>query len=214
MSTDDGNATTVETIEFETSDGVRLHGELARVEGPRAVAVVCHPHPQYGGNMLNPVVGALFARLADAGITTIRFDFRSEFDDGVGELLDVRAAIDATTETAPGVPVISAGYSFGAVMALTLDDDRVTHRILVAPPLASVPPRSMPGADRGRALDRPVLVVTPAHDQFAPPDVVEGVIAEWTDAELQVVPSVDHFLLGRADDVARRAVDWLDARLP
>lgn len=189
-------------IRFTTDDGVELAGDLVEVVSPRAAAIVCHPHPQYGGNRFNNVVDALFTMLPTLGITTLRFDFRADFALGEGETVDALAAIDAVTEVAPGAPVIATGYSFGAMIALGLDDERVSRRILVAPPLGRMELRT------GRPV--PTLVLTPQHDQFAPPDVVEPIVTAWSSTTFETIPSADHFVLGRADWTAERAAAWLD----
>ena len=94
---------TVRLVEFETSDGIELVGDLAVPARPIAAAIVCHPHPQYGGNRFNNVVSAVFAALPESGIATLRFDFRQTFDHGVGERLDAVAALDALGDEVPDV---------------------------------------------------------------------------------------------------------------
>lgn len=195
----------VETIRFDTADGVTLTGDLATVEAAAACAVVCHPHPQYGGDRFNPVVDALFSALSAVGYSTLRFDFRADFDGGRGEVDDVRAAVERVASAASGAPVVVAGYSFGAAMTLALDDARVAAKILVAPPLAMF--------DAAAHVEMPTLVLTPAHDQFTPPDGARPVVDGWPDATFEVVESVDHFLAGRAAHVAERSVTWLAGRV-
>ena len=86
--------------------------------------MLCHPHPQYGGNRYNTMVDTLFTALARAGFVTIRFDFRAAHDNGVGERLDVVAALDALGDR--GVPYFVPGYSFGALVALTTTEAAIT----------------------------------------------------------------------------------------
>jgi alpha/beta superfamily hydrolase len=92
----------------------------------RFAAVVAHPHPLYGGTKENAVVLATTEALCRAGGGVLRFDFRGvgrsagSHDGGAGELGDLRAAVRAAVELAPGLPLLVAGYSFGAVMALRL----------------------------------------------------------------------------------------------
>ena len=110
------------SLTLTTPDGLSLEAELATPErAPRAAAVLCHPHPQYGGTMRSIVIGALFDALPAAGITCLRFNFRGverstgAHDDGHGELLDVRAALATLAEGRAGdEPVVLAGWSFGA----------------------------------------------------------------------------------------------------
>src|SRR5436305_3865671 len=91
----------LETLTLPTRDGVQLEAERAVPPGSsRASAVLCHPHPQYGGTMRSIVIGALFDALPAVGVTCLRFNFRGverstgTHDEGRGELLDVAAAID------------------------------------------------------------------------------------------------------------------------
>src|SRR4051794_30766931 len=112
-----------------TPDGLRLTAELAPAHGDQArgAMVLCHPHPQFGGSMRSLVISELFAALPAAGLTCIRFDFRGagssegEFDAGDAERLDVRAATRALRdEVGTALPVVLAGWSFGADVALSV----------------------------------------------------------------------------------------------
>src|SRR2546422_9223431 len=87
---------------------------------PPLAAVVCHPHPLFGGTMHNKVVYQAAKSLAAFGLSVLRFNFRGaglsagEHDRGTGERGDVRAALDFLEIKFPGVPVLLAGFSFGA----------------------------------------------------------------------------------------------------
>ena len=133
----------IDSCSLTTSDGLALEAEIAAAAtDPRAAAVLCHPHPQYGGTMRSIVIGALFEALPTVGVTCLRFNFRGveqsggTHDDGRGELLDVRAALSAMTERIPAdLPLVLAGWSFGADMALATADDRLAGWLAIAPPL-------------------------------------------------------------------------------
>lgn len=188
------------TTSLRTSDGHVLAADLATAEGEqRGAVVLCHPHPQYGGNRFNNVVEALFRALPPAGFTTLRFDFRAAHDGGVAERLDVVAALD---ELSSDAPLFVAGYSFGAAVALATGDDRIEAVVAVAPPLG--PDAADPG--------RPTLVLAPRHDQFCPPERARPIVDRWASAELEVVEGADHFLMGATTDVAARTVAWLRGR--
>jgi hypothetical protein len=198
--------TAVEHLQLTTGDGVALQADLAVPAAAHAAAIICHPHPQYGGNRHNNVVQALFDALPAAGVAALRFDFRADFDDGRGEQLDAIAALNALEVRLPGLAIIATGYSFGAAIVSALDDVRITTKVLVAPPLASMP------TDRGprvRAMDVPTLVLTPAHDQFSAPDATEAIIADWPQTTHETIASTDHFLNGRTALVAERAVAFI-----
>jgi alpha/beta superfamily hydrolase len=194
----------VNAIVLETSDGHRLAGDLTRPSGDAVGGVVvCHPHPQYGGNRFNPVVAAVFDALPQAGFAALRFDFRSEYDHGLGERLDVIAALDALSAgLGDAVPLFAVGYSFGAMVTLTTDDPRIGARVVIAPPI--VEPLAAPGS--------PLLALVARHDQFAPPERVTTATANWPDVEIEVIESADHYLAGHTVAVAERATAWLSAR--
>lgn len=203
-----------ETVEFVTSDGEPLVGDLIAPTDvgdgtaiTRAVAV-CHPHPQYGGNRFNPVVEACCRALVEANVACLRFDFRAAFGDGVTEQLDLIAALDVLAGTFPGADLDVIGYSFGAMVALSVDDDRIGAKVLIAPPLGHLPVEP--------AATVPHLLLVPAHDQFAPPDTVRPIADRWADAgidaRVDVVEMTDHFLQGRTRRVADQATLWLTSR--
>lgn len=204
-------------LTLTTDDGVDLAGDLQLPDPPRAIAALCHPHPQFGGDRFNVVVDALFHALPDAGIAALRFDFRAQYGGGVDERHDVVAALDECSRRLPDVPLLLVGYSFGAVVALTAGDERIAGLALVAPPLGPAAERL--GVPPAPARPRvPTLLVVPAHDQFAPPDVVRAATTSWHDTSdaavpaptLTIVASADHFLAGHTTEVARRVVAWAE----
>ena len=183
-------------------DGVELEGDLVVPGESWSGAVVCHPHPAYGGDRHNTVVDRIFRTLAEAGVTVLRFDFR---DTGTDEQRDVIAAIDEVArQLDPGRPLWLVGYSFGADIALSVGDKRVAGWVAVAPPLQfGSPPQP------GKGDPRPALVLAAAHDQFTSPDHLREVAAGWPEATVTVVPMADHFLAGAAGRVAEAVLDWL-----
>jgi len=202
----------IDTLPITTMDGLTLQADLTLPDAIRGAAAVCHPHPQYGGDRFNPVVDALFRAFAAAGFATVRFDFRGvnasegAYGGGVDERMDAAAALDAVAPFAPDGPLVLAGYSFGALVALNVADPRLDAWVAVAPPLAMAP--SAPVA----ALDaRPKLLLVPAHDQFSPPPAVHGAAGTWTSTEIETIDMADHFLAGRTGAVAERATAWVGA---
>jgi alpha/beta superfamily hydrolase len=199
----------IQTIRLRTSDGIDLAADLAVAADVWAGAVVCHPHPDYGGDRHNSVVDRLFHTLAGAGVSNVRFDFRpaGAGGRGAGEQHDVVAALDRLVDDlAPGLPLWLVGYSFGADIALSVDDERVAGWVAVAPPLSFGSPRAATGDPR------PVLVVAADHDQFNPPAGLREVAATWPDATVTVVPGADHFLVGASVPVAETVLAWLRDR--
>ncbi|HEV7888769.1 MAG TPA: alpha/beta family hydrolase [Acidimicrobiales bacterium] len=205
-----------EPLALHTADGLTLEAEL-RVpsgegrQGPWAAAVLAHPHPMHGGNMRSIVPGALFDALPAAGVAAIRFNFRGvgrsegEFGEGEPEPLDILAAIDAVDAITEGLPLLLAGWSFGADMSLTVADERVSGWCAVAPPLRFANVERM----AARHDERPKLLVIPENDQYRSPASAREVVAGWKNTRLEVVPGADHFLVGRVDRVPPLAVELL-----
>ena len=122
----------------------RLEGRYHQNDNPAApIALILHPHPQYGGTMNNKVVYTLFSVFQNLGFSVLRFNFRSvgrsqgEFEDGPGELSDATVALDWLQATNPEARQCwVAGYSFGAWIGLQLLMRRpdINNFIAVSPP--------------------------------------------------------------------------------
>lgn len=199
----------VSVVHFESADGTRLEGDLLAPANATGTAVVCHPHPLYGGTRQDAVVAALTRAFVGAGRRVLRFDFRGtggssgEHAGGSAERDDLRAAIDAV-EPGDGALVI-AGYSFGADVALSVDHPSAAGWLVVAPPLAIIGEGDMVAPHDGR----PVTLITGAHDQFNPPDQLTPKVAGWANAELHVIDTADHFFAGShqaVSDIAAAAI--------
>lgn len=130
------------------------------VESPRALALICHPHPLHGGSMENKVVFTLARACRDSNIIAVRFNFRgvggSEgvHDDGMGELGDANAILKKLHSALPDLPVILAGFSFGAAIAAQL-----AHTVPCAGLVLSAPPVPRYGLDNVAAVNAPVLLL-------------------------------------------------------
>jgi alpha/beta superfamily hydrolase len=193
----------VESVQFTTTDGITLSGDFAlpTTTGgtPCGGIVICHPHPLYGGNRMNPMVTALFESLPARGFAALRFDFRAEHDHGNAEQLDIIAALDVLAGLTDA-PLMLVGYSFGAIVALNTTDERITTTVAIAPPLSAMtvsPPNVRS------------LVLTPRHDQFTPPEVAEPIVADWPHTDVEVIEFADHFLAGATVRIAERVGAWL-----
>jgi uncharacterized protein len=185
-------------IRFETDDGIRLEGLLREGNNGRGV-VIAHPHPLYGGDMHNTIVGILQDTFQEKGYSTLRFNFRGtgassgSFDDGNGEQQDVKAALEMLRSTNAS-PVDLAGYSFGAwVIARAVAETGIAcHRVcMVAPPVGmlSFPP--------DLTLPDLSFAVTGSKDPFAPPETLAQQVRLWSPAaRLEVIRGADHFFLG------------------
>jgi len=209
-------AMAAESLVLTTADGVRLEAQIDLPDDLSGAAVLCHPHPLYGGTMFDGVPDALFRALPSRGIAALRFNFRGvgesggTHDKGDGERHDVAAAIDALVAAldarGAAVPVVVAGWSFGGDVSLTVPHDRVAGWVPVAPPLRVV------AAERFAALaadPRPKLLLSPQHDQYNPPAQASETVASWTATEVVTVPGADHFLWGHNDVVVEAVAGFV-----
>jgi len=199
-----------EKIKFPSRD-IILEGLLQRSTDNTRGAVITHPHPLYGGDMYNPVVECIQQASRDAGLTTLRFNFRGTgksqgaHDRGLGEQDDVRAAISYLLDL--GVRNIDLfGYSFGAWVNAGISTDAYNKTMMVSPPVAFIDygtPRPIPGL---------TFVVAGSEDDIAPPKVIESLIPSWNPrAAFQVIQGSDHFFWGYLDQLKSLLTEHLRA---
>ena len=184
---------------------------------PLLATVVCHPHPLFGGTMHNKVVYQAAKSLDALGLPVLRFNFRGaglstgEHDRGVGEREDVRAAVDFLTGKFPDVPVLLAGFSFGAFVGLRLScqDARVSELIGIGIPVNSTDFSFL------SQCEKPKLFVHGTNDQYGVIDKVRTLIASLSgEKRLVEVQGVDHFLTGQVDQLDHAITEWLLVRHP
>jgi len=207
----------VERFRLSTADGLSLEAEAVVVSGATAAVLLCHPHPEQGGSMTSLVTSELFRTLpTDHALSVLRFNFRGvgasegAHDHGHGEQLDIVAGLDALAARADGVPLVVAGWSFGADTSLAVLDARIAAWTPIAPPLRILPLDAFVAAQDLR----PKVLIVPGNDQFNPPDRARSLIEGWTNARIEVVDGADHFLVGRTPVAARLVADTATTLTP
>jgi alpha/beta superfamily hydrolase len=183
-------------------------------------ALVCHPHPLFGGTLHNKVVFHTMKALNSFGFPVLRFNFRGaglsqgEHDQGNGEVDDVRAALD-WLDTEYHLPLLFAGFSFGAAVGLraACSDARVRAVIGVGTPV--VPVAEATEEPRVYALDflqqcvKPKLFVSGARDQFSPRAKLEALVASVPEPKkLVLIEGADHFFEGRLRELRDAIESW------
>jgi alpha/beta superfamily hydrolase len=193
----------------------QLEALLEHVPGaqPALAALVCHPHPVYGGTMHNKVVFRAAKAAAALSLPTLRFNFRgvgkSEgvFDHGAGERDDARAALQFLGGRFPGLPIVMMGFSFGAWVGLAAgaDDPGVTALVGLGVPAGSLDFGFLPG------VTKPKLIVQGTEDVYGPRDRVEQLYASLSEPKrIHWVEGADHFFTGRLDSVQASVTRFLE----
>ena len=194
---------------------IALEGEwhLPQGTGPFSVVAVCHPHPLYGGNMLNNIVFAICQTLPQQSIAAFRFNFRGAgnsegtFGGGIAEQEDTKAALTFISSS-PNIDSKSmglAGYSFGASVALpvALEDKRVNMLALVSPALSDS------GWEQLKGYSKSKLLLVGDADLIIPLDQFKQYIPDSSDPkQYQIVSGADHFWWGYEDVVAQRVAQF------
>jgi len=189
-----------EKITFE-SGPCRLEGYWQAGAKGKGV-VITHPHPLYGGTMNNPVVETVQSAYRQHGYATLRFNFRGvggsrgNYDKGMGEQADVRAAI-AYVESMNVSAVDLAGYSFGAWVNTGVAADSPTaikSMMMISPPVGLIEFENV------NVLSCLKLVVTGGRDDIAPVNQIRDMLPTWNpDAQFEVIDGCDHFYSGHLD---------------
>lgn len=205
-----------EPVTFETEDALKIEGLLHLPEATRAAGiVVCHPHPQYGGEMHNNVVDAICKAALDQGIAALRFNFRGvgdsqgEYDSGVGEQKDVAGALAYLGERTEidRARVGLAGYSFGAAVALRAADHGIRALLAVSVPTVAFEVEAP-------ADSCPVLFVSGDRDEYSDPAELHRIAGELGErASVVIMPGVDHFWWGSDERLVATAGEFLAKHL-
>jgi alpha/beta superfamily hydrolase len=197
-----------EALIIETpSGGIEAIVEDPGVGGPH-YAVICHPHPLFGGTMDNKVVTSVARALHDCSIPTLRFNFRGvgrssgSYDNGIGETSDAAAVAAWGSMRWPGRSVIVAGFSFGGYVALRLAGQIAADRLI------AVAPAILRFDANARAPNCPFTIIQgDADDVVDPQPLIAWATALSPPPILRVLPGVGHFFHGRLHELRDAVID-------
>lgn len=188
-----------------------LLDEAAATTSPEAVAVVCHPHPQFGGTMTNKVVYSLAKAFNEAGATAVRFNYRGvgastgTYDDGNGETADALAVLEWAAQRWPGAKLWLGGFSFGGAVAIRAAAAHdVARLVTIAPAIRRIT------VDDSSLPQCPWLIVQGDQDELVDPNDIQ----QWAEGlsespRLVMLPGVEHFFHGRLNELRQVVVRWL-----
>ena len=176
------------------------------------VALVCHPHPMFGGTMHNKVVYQAAKAFHSSGIPVLRFNFRGTglsegaHDKGRGEQDDVAAAIHWLIQEFPNRAVLLAGFSFGAWTGLRVGcrEEIVSHLIGLGLPVDRT------NLDYLKDCPKPKLIVQGGNDEFGSLENLQALFDAIPEPKkLVIVEGVDHFFAGKLPEVGAAITAWL-----
>jgi len=184
----------------------RLEALLEEPSAATGAALLCHPHPQYGGTMHNKVVYRIARGLRHAGHVVLRFNYRgvnlSEggYAHGDGELEDARAALDILRGRYPGLPLTLAGFSFGARIVLRLACGAANRETGVSRVIAAGLPTAYAGRSNLEGCTIPRVFVQSTRDEYGPVEELRRVVETLPEPkQLILVDAQDHFFAGSLD---------------
>lgn len=198
------------------------HGQLeAILKEPRSevrargVALVLHPHPLHGGTMHNKVVFRAARGLSEAGLITLRINFRGvgqstgTHDNARGERWDARAALDYLAQHYPDLPITVAGFSFGARVGLQVGiaDQRVSRLIGIGTPV------NMYDFSFLSECRKPLLLVHGERDEFGDISKLKALALELPPAarvRVEIIPDAGHFFDQQLDELTRVIKSWAE----
>lgn len=179
-------------------------------DAPRAVALLCHPHPLFGGTMHNKVVHRVARALRASGYAVLRFNFRGvgksegRHDLGVGEIDDARAGLDWLRNRFPGLPYTLAGFSFGSRIILNLGCALPDAYRLIA---LGFPAKRDPVGVLAQCAT-PKLFIQSTHDEYGPRPEMEAFYAQVAEPKQLIwIEAENHFFAGGLDELQKQVAE-------
>lgn len=179
------------------------------------MAVICHPHPQFQGTMLNKVVHTLARSCTDQGMPALRFNYRGvgasegQYDDGEGETLDAAAVVRYMRERYPHTGLVLAGFSFGSAVVLRLAQSETAQMlIVVAPPVGRL------GVPDQVDFAHPWLVAQGTDDELvSSEEVIAWTRRQTPEPDLVVMDGVTHFFHGHLNSLRQHVGEFVARQL-
>lgn len=179
---------------------------------PSTIAVICHPHPLFGGTMHNKVIYTLARCFNSLGLASVRFNFRGVglsqgvYDNGVGETDDVLTVLTWLKQSCPESVIWLAGFSFGAYVAARAAKVWPAKQLIcVAPPIENFPFKELP------PFSCPWMVIQGDEDEV----VSAAAVFNWVDSleqppEVIKIHGTSHFFHGKLIELRDRLITTLN----
>lgn len=208
---------------------ININGPAGRIESryhhnsdpASPVALILHPHPQFGGTMNNQIVYHLYHSFRKRGFSVLRFNFRGVgksqglFDNGQGELSDAASALDwMQTYNKEAKTCWIAGVSFGAWISMQL----LMRRPEIAGFISVAPPANLYDFSFLAPCPSPGLMVNGSDDRVVPPDAVAGLVKKLkTQKNIvitnEIIQEANHFFEGKVENLMEVIDGYLDTNV-
>ncbi|MFX0028978.1 MAG: alpha/beta hydrolase [Candidatus Hermodarchaeota archaeon] len=193
----------------------KLEAEIfqSNVGKNKPITLICHPHPQYGGNMYNNVVSGVFNKLIENNFSCLRFNFRGvgnssgSHSNGTGELSDVHACVDFLIKEG-FERILVCGYSYGAAIGCSAVNysDNIIGFISI-----SFPWNFMNFYKEKSQTSKPKLFIQGNRDQVAHIDQFQDNYEHYLDPkESKIIEGADHFYWGYEEQIAEEILNFLN----
>lgn len=175
------------------------------------IAIICHPHPLYGGTMHNKVVTTLAKICQQLNMQTIRFNFRGvgqstgNYSQGLGEQEDLLTVMTWVKQQSPQAQLWLVGFSFGAYVSIRVAATQpIAGLISVAPPVNHFPLDLLP------IIHCPWIVVQGDQDDVVPSSDVESWLATLPyRPKFIILQGAGHFFHGQLTVLKTRVLSEL-----
>jgi alpha/beta superfamily hydrolase len=202
---------------FITNNKIRLETEYFRsqININNPVVLICHPHPQYGGNMYNNVVSGIFNKLIENNISCLRFNFRGvgkstgNHSDGTGELNDVKVCIDFLINEKNHEEIVICGYSYGAAIGCSAINysDKIISYISISFPWDFVDSKFK----KLSQSEKPKLFIQGDQDTVARYEMFEENYNFYVKPKYKmIITGADHFYWGFEEQISNEVLRFYD----
>ncbi|MFX0020908.1 MAG: alpha/beta hydrolase [Candidatus Hermodarchaeota archaeon] len=203
---------------FITNNEIKLEAEyfLSQSNSKNPVVLICHPHPQYGGNMYNNVVSGVLKKLIENNISCLRFNFRGvgrssgSHSDGTGESTDVKACIDFLINKKNHEKIIICGYSYGAAIGCSAINysEKVISFISISFPWDFIGPQYKTQSQS----DKPKLFIQGDQDTVARYEAFEQNYNYYNEPKSsRIITGADHFYWGYEQQIADEILSFYNS---
>ncbi len=203
---------------FISGGNVQLEAEICDFKNQTNGILLCHPHPQFGGNMHNNVTSGLFNSLSENNVSCMRFNFRGvgsstgNHTHGSGEIEDVKSCVDFLINDLDKGRVLICGYSYGAAIGSSVVNysEKIVGFIAISFPFEFMGPKYVKSSNSTKFK----LFIQGDRDSIAPFKDFKGFYEKFLEPkEFVLISGADHFYWGYERQISSEVIKYIKSRL-